>query len=137
MSDNSQNVENPMELLALFPQGVYVFNDRPAFRFEYEGNYARRVLNVFSLEGKDHLHPALAGPLDKIMGALKLDGKLLQAGDFAVLNVKKLEIDVTFEDMDKLDFLITQSEISLAMRYFQGVLDDRVKAVAQMKEELQ
>ena len=43
---------------------------------------------------------------------------------------------VVFEGLDKLDNLITQSEISLVMRYFQGVLDDRVKAVVQKKEDL-
>jgi len=43
---------------------------------------------------------------------------------------------VVFEGLDKLDNLITQSEISLEMRYFQGVLDDRVKAVVQNKEDL-
>ena len=51
-------------------------------------------------------------------------------------NVESESFDVVIENMDKLNFIITQSEISLAMRYFQGVLDDRVKAVVQNKEDL-
>ena len=52
------------------------------------------------------------------------------------VNVEPESFVVVFEGLDKLDNLITQSEISLAMRYFQGVLDDRVRPVVQKKEDL-
>lgn len=99
MSDNSQIVENPLELLSLFPSGMYVFNDRPVFRYNYDGNFEKKILNIFSMDIKAHANPYLSDHLYVIMCALKLDGQLLEMNDFGVLNVKKLENPASFEEI--------------------------------------
>lgn len=52
------------------------------------------------------------------------------------MNVAESEsYTVTFENMDELDTKVSQAEISLVIKFFSGIHDDRVRLMGQKKEE--
>ena len=43
---------------------------------------------------------------------------------------------IVFENMDELDTQVSQAEISLVIKYFSGIHDDRVRPARQKQEDL-
>jgi len=50
--------------------------------------------------------------------------------------VAESEYTIVFENMDELDTQVSQAEISLVIKFFGGIHDDRVRPARQKKEDL-
>lgn len=94
MEENNLTESNFLKLSGLYPQGLFFFKDRPDFGLSYEGNYERRVLNVFYSKGNPHPSLAQALPLVKLLSAVKWDGRHLTENDIAMVNYCVFENDL-------------------------------------------
>lgn len=85
MEENEMFVDNPLAITGLFNEGVFLVSDQQSRQFQYHGAGNLKILHIMDYDMPSIPEKAFQ-VLDKLMGAVKWQGKLLEPIDYAVIN---------------------------------------------------
>jgi hypothetical protein len=104
MTENKLFVDNPLTLIGLYGQGVFLVPEAKNTAFKYTGKGLKGILNVVYYDENEMSQESLTA-LHKIMSALKL-----KADDFALINAAKIDaqdkILAILEDFNPIKVII-------------------------------
>ncbi|MBS3914772.1 MAG: hypothetical protein KG003_09740 [Bacteroidetes bacterium] len=92
MEENGMFVDNPLELTALYGDGIFLITENSGSNFHYTGGGNLGILNVLYYDQRG-IPTNASNVLNKLMGAVKIQGKNLSSADYSVINAADVLAD--------------------------------------------